>query len=153
VSVDIVEVEDLGGRTRVRTRPLFHLPEERDGMLEAGMEVGLQEWYDRLDEVLERLGNPCHGCPRLARSPPGSAHSWPGTGTPTARHLWRGTGAGPLEPGSAAAERRLLFRDWPRVVDENRTPAARSPRSAQGGVIARRCDTSGPRCLRARASR
>jgi uncharacterized protein YndB with AHSA1/START domain len=37
----------------------------RDGMLEAGMEAGLQEWYDRLDEVLERLGNPCRGCPRL----------------------------------------------------------------------------------------
>jgi uncharacterized protein YndB with AHSA1/START domain len=55
VSVDIAGFEDLGGRTRVRTRSLFHLPEERDGMLDAGMESGLQESYDRLDEVLERI--------------------------------------------------------------------------------------------------
>ncbi len=55
VSVDIAEFEDLGERTRVRTRSLFLLPEERDGMLQAGMESGLQESYDRLDEVLERL--------------------------------------------------------------------------------------------------
>jgi uncharacterized protein YndB with AHSA1/START domain len=55
VSVDIAEFEDLGERTRVRTRSLFFLPEERDGMLQAGMESGLQETYDRLDEVLERL--------------------------------------------------------------------------------------------------
>jgi hypothetical protein len=40
----------------VRTRSLFHLPEECDGMLEAGMESGLQQSYERLDEVLERLG-------------------------------------------------------------------------------------------------
>jgi uncharacterized protein YndB with AHSA1/START domain len=56
VSVDITEFDDLGDRTRVRTRSLFHLPEERDGMLEAGMESGLQESYERLDEVVERLG-------------------------------------------------------------------------------------------------
>ena len=55
MSVDIVEFDDLGDQTRVRTRSLFFLPEERDGMLEAGMESGLQESYDRLDEVLERL--------------------------------------------------------------------------------------------------
>lgn len=54
ISVDITEFEDLGDRTRVRARTLFHLPEERDGMLQAGMERGLQESYDRLDEVLER---------------------------------------------------------------------------------------------------
>lgn len=55
VSVDISEFEDLGERTRVRTRSLFFLPEERDGMLEAGMEGGLRESYERLDEVLARL--------------------------------------------------------------------------------------------------
>ena len=36
VSVDIVEFEDLGEQTKVRTRSLFFLPEERDGMLEVG---------------------------------------------------------------------------------------------------------------------
>ena len=55
VSVDIAEFEDLGERTRVRAKWLFHLPEERDGMLDAGMESGLTESYDRLDEVLGRL--------------------------------------------------------------------------------------------------
>ena len=43
VSVDIVEFEDLGEQTRIRNRSLFFLPEERDGMLEAGMEKGMQE--------------------------------------------------------------------------------------------------------------
>ena len=55
VSVDITEFEDLGDQTRVTTRSLFFLPEERDGMLDAGMESGLTESYDRLDEVLGRL--------------------------------------------------------------------------------------------------
>ncbi len=39
VSVDIVEFEDLGERSRVTIRSLFFLPEERDGMLEAGSTV------------------------------------------------------------------------------------------------------------------
>jgi hypothetical protein len=34
---------------------LFHSPEERDGMLAAGMEIGMNQSYARLDEVLERL--------------------------------------------------------------------------------------------------
>lgn len=56
VSVDIATFEDLGdGRTRVTTVSQFHTPEERDGMLASGMEGGLNETYDRLDEVLERL--------------------------------------------------------------------------------------------------
>jgi len=54
VSVDINEFEDLGDQTRIRTRSLFHLPEERDGMLDAGMESGMQESYERLDELLAK---------------------------------------------------------------------------------------------------
>ena len=57
VSVDITEFEDMGERTRIRTRSLFHLPEDRDGMLSAGMEKGMQESYERLDEVLAGLAN------------------------------------------------------------------------------------------------
>ncbi len=34
---------------------LFHTPEERDGMLASGMEGGLNETYERLDELLARL--------------------------------------------------------------------------------------------------
>jgi uncharacterized protein YndB with AHSA1/START domain len=55
VSVDISEFEDLGDQTRIRTRSLFHLPEERDGMLDAGMESGMEESYERLDELLAKI--------------------------------------------------------------------------------------------------
>jgi uncharacterized protein YndB with AHSA1/START domain len=55
VSVETVTFEDLGDRTRVITTSLFHTPEERDGMMASGMERGLNETYQRLDELLERL--------------------------------------------------------------------------------------------------
>jgi uncharacterized protein YndB with AHSA1/START domain len=54
VSIETAEFEDLGDRTKVTTTSLFHTPEERDGMLGAGMEGGLNESYARLDEVLAR---------------------------------------------------------------------------------------------------
>ena len=53
VSVDAVVFEDLGdGRTKVTTTSTFLFGDERDGMLEAGMEQGLGESYERLDELL-----------------------------------------------------------------------------------------------------
>lgn len=53
VAVETVEFEDLGdGRTKVSARSLFHTTEERDGMFDSGMEGGLQETYDRLEELL-----------------------------------------------------------------------------------------------------
>ena len=53
VSVDTATFEDLGdGRTRVVSTSVFHTPEERDGMLESGMEKGLSETYERLDKLL-----------------------------------------------------------------------------------------------------
>jgi uncharacterized protein YndB with AHSA1/START domain len=56
VSVDISTFEDLGdGRTKVTTVSQFHTPEERDGMLGSGMERGLGETYDRLDELLAKV--------------------------------------------------------------------------------------------------
>ena len=55
VSVETATFEDLGDRTKVVTTSIFHTTEERDGMLESGMEGGLNETYSRLDEVLERL--------------------------------------------------------------------------------------------------
>lgn len=55
VSVDTATFEDLGdGRTRVVSTSVFHMSEERDGMLESGMEKGLNETYERLDELLAR---------------------------------------------------------------------------------------------------
>ena len=53
VSVDTATFEDLGdGRTRVVTDSIFYTGEERDGMVGSGMEKGMNETYDRLDEVL-----------------------------------------------------------------------------------------------------
>jgi len=54
VCVETAEFEDLGERTRVVTTSLFHTTEERDGMLGSGMEVGMNETYARLDELLAR---------------------------------------------------------------------------------------------------
>jgi uncharacterized protein YndB with AHSA1/START domain len=55
VSVETAVFEDLGDRTRLVATTLFHTTEERDGMLNSGMEGGMNETYDRLDEVLARL--------------------------------------------------------------------------------------------------
>jgi uncharacterized protein YndB with AHSA1/START domain len=56
VSVETAVFEDLGEQTKVTTTSIFHTTEERDGMLDSGMETGLNETYERLDEVLARLG-------------------------------------------------------------------------------------------------
>jgi uncharacterized protein YndB with AHSA1/START domain len=56
ISVDDSTLEDLGdGRTRIVTTSTFHFTEERDGMLSSGMEGGMGETYDRLEELLATL--------------------------------------------------------------------------------------------------
>jgi uncharacterized protein YndB with AHSA1/START domain len=52
VSVDSSEFIDLGEQTKVVTTSLFLVTEERDGMIDSGMERGLNETYERLDAVL-----------------------------------------------------------------------------------------------------
>jgi len=52
VSVETAVFEDLGDRTKVVSTSVFHTPEERDGMIETGMERGMNETYERLDELL-----------------------------------------------------------------------------------------------------
>ena len=53
VAVDTAVSEDLGdGRTKLVTTSIFHTTEERDGMLASGMETGMGESYDRLEELL-----------------------------------------------------------------------------------------------------
>jgi uncharacterized protein YndB with AHSA1/START domain len=53
IVVETATFEDLGdGRTKVSTRSLFHTTDERDGMLASGMEIGLGESYEQLDELL-----------------------------------------------------------------------------------------------------
>jgi uncharacterized protein YndB with AHSA1/START domain len=54
ISVETATFEDLGDRTKVTTSSIFHTAEERDGMLGSGMEGGMNETYQRLDELLAR---------------------------------------------------------------------------------------------------
>ena len=44
-----------GSRTRVTTQSVFQSIEDRDGMVAAGMERGVVEGFERLDELLEQL--------------------------------------------------------------------------------------------------
>ena len=56
VVVETVTLEDLGdGRTRVVNVSLFHTTEERDGMLQSGMEEGLNQSYAALDRLLASM--------------------------------------------------------------------------------------------------
>jgi len=53
VSVETATFEDLSdGRTRVVADTVFHTAEERDGMLDSGMERGMNETFARLDALL-----------------------------------------------------------------------------------------------------
>jgi uncharacterized protein YndB with AHSA1/START domain len=55
VSLETAEFEALEeGRTRVRGHSVFQSVADRDGMLKAGMEKGLNESFDRLDELLAK---------------------------------------------------------------------------------------------------
>lgn len=56
VSVDTLTLEDLGGgKTKLTTHSLFDSKEDRDGMLQSGMEEGMRETWERLDEHLATL--------------------------------------------------------------------------------------------------
>ena len=53
VSLDRILFEDLGdGRTRLTSTSLVDSFEARDGFIASGMEVGVREGYERLDEIL-----------------------------------------------------------------------------------------------------
>ena len=55
VALERVVFEDLGdGRTRLTATSLVDSFEDRDAALSSGMEVGIREGYERLDEVLAR---------------------------------------------------------------------------------------------------
>jgi uncharacterized protein YndB with AHSA1/START domain len=55
VSLETATFEDLGGRTLVRINAVYQSVADRDGMIQAGMESGLNEGWERLDELLARL--------------------------------------------------------------------------------------------------
>ena len=56
VSIETVRFEDLGdGRTRLVGTSTFPSVEARDGILESGMEHGVNEGYARLDALVEAV--------------------------------------------------------------------------------------------------
>lgn len=55
VALEKLTFEDLGGgRTRLVTTSLVDSFEDRDAFVASGMEVGVREGYERLDELLAR---------------------------------------------------------------------------------------------------
>lgn len=55
VSMEFLTFEDLGGgRCRLRAHSVYPSQEARDGMAASGMESGLSEGYERLEELLGR---------------------------------------------------------------------------------------------------
>jgi uncharacterized protein YndB with AHSA1/START domain len=63
---DVVSIESLtferleGNRTRLKGHSVFPSVEARDGMVESGMETGVVEGYEQLDEVLASIAEPAN---------------------------------------------------------------------------------------------
>jgi len=56
VTLDTMRLEELpGGRTRITIQSVFQSVSDRDGMVQSGMERGVREGYERLDEVLTTM--------------------------------------------------------------------------------------------------
>jgi uncharacterized protein YndB with AHSA1/START domain len=58
VSLESLVLEERDGKTVVRNHSVYQSIEARDAMADSGMESGVNEGYDRLDEVLARLASP-----------------------------------------------------------------------------------------------
>ena len=54
VCLESMTLVDLGGRTRIESRSVFPSVEARDAAVESGMNNGITQSYERLDEVLEK---------------------------------------------------------------------------------------------------
>ena len=55
ISVDTMTLTEEDGKTTITTMSLFDSVEQRDGMLQSGMETGAAETYDRLAELMEKM--------------------------------------------------------------------------------------------------
>jgi uncharacterized protein YndB with AHSA1/START domain len=59
VSLDKLALEDIGGgRTRAQIHSVYQSLEDRDGMVQAGMGDGVNEGFERLDELLAKMPMP-----------------------------------------------------------------------------------------------
>ena len=56
VSLDSMTLEELpGNRTRITVQSVFQSVSDRDGIIQSGMEHGVNEGYERLDEILSTM--------------------------------------------------------------------------------------------------
>jgi len=55
VSLDSLVLEERDGRTLLRGHSVFQSVEDRDAMIQSGMETGVNESMDRLTELVARL--------------------------------------------------------------------------------------------------
>jgi uncharacterized protein YndB with AHSA1/START domain len=56
VVLETARFEELSGnRTKLTSQSVFQSVEDRDGMLQSGMEEGVNDSYDRLDRLLEKM--------------------------------------------------------------------------------------------------
>jgi uncharacterized protein YndB with AHSA1/START domain len=56
VTLETMRLEALpNGRTRLTAQSIFQSVSDRDGMIQSGMEHGVNEGYERLDELLEKV--------------------------------------------------------------------------------------------------
>jgi uncharacterized protein YndB with AHSA1/START domain len=55
VSVETLALEEKDGKTTLTATARYDTVEDRDGMLQTGMEEGAAESYERLDEYLETI--------------------------------------------------------------------------------------------------
>jgi uncharacterized protein YndB with AHSA1/START domain len=56
VILDTMKLEPLpGDRTRITVQSVYQSVEDRDGMIQSGMETGVNQGYEKLDEVLASL--------------------------------------------------------------------------------------------------
>lgn len=56
VSLDSMTLEELPGhRTKITIHSVFQTVSDRDGMIQSGMERGINDGYERLDEILAGL--------------------------------------------------------------------------------------------------
>ena len=58
VSLESITFEDRGGKTVIHNHSTYQSVADRDGMIESGMEEGMNDGFDRLDEVLAKLRQP-----------------------------------------------------------------------------------------------
>ncbi len=55
VSLETITFEDHGGQTLLRQNSVFQSVEDRDGMVHSGMEEGVNDSMERLNELVARL--------------------------------------------------------------------------------------------------